>query len=224
MDTRVFGLLTSGVWQRARVTARRAGPLAVAAAMVALPLTLILSSSCTRAQTRDGVAASYLIVNSLTAASGAEPDAFGGTLASDVLTKGGVYADPGQVTFTLALKDPGSSSSPTAPTTTNFITVTRYHVDFVRSDGRKTPGVDVPYSFDGAATATVTDEGGSLTLTVVRVQAKLEGPLVTLAGGGGADVISTIAQITFYGNDQAGRPVSVMGKISVNFADWADPK
>ena len=163
-------------------------------------------------------------MNSLTAASGAAPDAFGGTLASDVLTKGSIYADPAQVAFTLALKDPGSTNSPTGPTTTNFITVTRYRVDFVRSDGRNTPGVDVPYGFDGAATGSVTDEGGTLTFTLVRVQAKIEAPLVALTGGGGAGVISTIAQVTFYGADQAGRPVSVMGKISVNFADWADPK
>jgi len=36
-------------------------------------------------------------------------------------------------------------------------------------------------------------------------------------------VISTIAQITLYGRDQAGNDVSVTGTMSVNFADWADP-
>ena len=60
---------------------------------------------------------------------------------------------------------------------------------------------------------------------LVRVQAKLEAPLT------GADAarrrrrsISTLADVTFYGRDQAGREVSVTGTIGVNFADWADPK
>ncbi len=47
------------------------------------------------------------------------------------------------------MKDAGDDS-PTAPTTANFITVDRYHVTFIRSDGRNKPGVDVPYPFDGA--------------------------------------------------------------------------
>jgi hypothetical protein len=84
--------------------------------------------------------------------------------------------------------------------------------------------VDVPYAFDGAASATV--RGGVTTtigFTLVRAQAKLEPPLLALRGAGGALLISTIAQITFYGTDQAGNQVSVTGTISVNFADWADP-
>ena len=38
----------------------------------------------------------------------------------------------------------------------NAITITQYHVEYVRSDGRNTPGVDVPYAFDSAVGATVT--------------------------------------------------------------------
>ena len=44
-----------------------------------------------------------------------------------------------------------------------------------------------------------------------------------MAGGGGAIAIMTIADVTFYGRDQAGNDVSVTGSITVNFADWADP-
>ncbi|MCK7469888.1 MAG: hypothetical protein MZU95_03085 [Desulfomicrobium escambiense] len=47
-----------------------------------------------------------------------------------------------------------------APTPVNSVTVTRYHVAFKRSDGRNTPGVDVPYAFDGAATGTIGADGG----------------------------------------------------------------
>ena len=52
---------------------------------------------------------------------------------------------------------------------------------------------------------------------------KLEKPLVTLAGtNGGALIISTIADVTFFGKDQTGRDVTVTGSMSINFADWAD--
>jgi len=189
---------------------------------------------CTTAQT-NGVSAAYLIIDSMQAASGAKPSELGGVLSSDVLTMvkktidgnqvlvPTVFADNATAKFRLGLKDPGSSQSPTTPTTPNFITITRYHVDFIRSDGRSQQGVDIPYSFDGGATGTVNDTGGALTFTIVRIQAKEESPLQALIQNGGAQVISTIAQVTFYGTDQAGRAVSVTGLISVNFADWGDP-
>jgi hypothetical protein len=186
-------------------------------------------------QNTEGRSPSYLVIESLQAASGAKPTTYSGTLDSDVITLVSttvgsqdvlaptVYEDLGQVKLRMALKDVGSATSVTAPTATNLITVTRYHVDFKRSDGRNTQGVDVPYSFDGAATGTFGTDGGLLSFALVRAQAKLEAPLKALQGGGGAIVISTIAEITFYGTDQNGNSVSVTGSISVNFADWGDP-
>ena len=56
---------------------------------------------------------------------------------------------------------------------------------------------------------------------LVRVQAKLESPLINLVHLGGSVAISTIADVTFYGKDQTGADVAVTGSISVNFADWA---
>lgn len=202
----------------------------------AFTIVAALAGGCGGGQLQ-GTSSSYLIIASLQGASGAKPTDLSGVLSSDVrtlvkVTDGSgaqvlqptVFADVGQVTFTLAMKDPGTTESPTKPTSTNFITVTRYHVDYVRSDGRNTQGVDVPYSFDGATTTTVTDVGGTATLTLVRVQAKEETPLLTLVNGGGQGTISTIARVTFYGTDQAGRAVTVMGQISVNFSDWGDPQ
>jgi hypothetical protein len=58
----------------------------------------------------------------------------------------------------------------------------------------------------------------------VRVQAKLEAPLRNMRGLGGAIAINTLAQITFYGRDQAGNDVEATGTLQVNFADWADPQ
>ena len=172
---------------------------------------------------REGRSPAYLIVDSVLAAAGTD-QTFSNTLNSDVLTKNSIFADSGQATMTLALKDIGPAANPAAPTTNNFVTLTRYHVQYRRSDGRNAQGVDVPYAFDGSSTATITDSQTSFTFTLVRVQAKLEAPLVNLAGDGGANTISTIADVTFYGTDQAGNEVQAAGSISVNFSDWADPQ
>lgn len=174
-------------------------------------------------------ASSYLILNSLEASTGKEPDKLSNSLASDVLTfvkvdevrVPTIFVDNLVAAFSLGMKDPGSTETPNSPSTTNFITLTRYHVRFIRSDGRNTEGVDVPYAFDGAFTATVGADGAKAAMTLVRAQAKSEAPLKVLIGAIGA--ISTIAEITFYGKDQTGREVSVVGKISVDFADWGDP-
>ncbi len=174
----------------------------------------------------------YLVIDSLTAASGAQSNTFSNVLASDVITLVKVegvfvptiFEDPGRVALRVQLKDIGNDITPTAPTPNNDITITSYHVTYIRADGRNTPGVDVPYGFDGAATGTVPSSGtATLGFILVRAQAKMEAPLKALQLGGGAAMISTIAQVTFYGHDQAGNEVSVTGQISVNFADWGDP-
>ena len=90
-----------------------------------------------------------------------------------------------------------------------------------RADGRNTPGVDVPYAFDGAATGTVPLTGTmTLGFQMVRNQAKQEPPLVQLATNG--LFISTIADVTFYGRDQVGNDVSVTGSMEVDFANFGD--
>jgi hypothetical protein len=187
--------------------------------VVVLGLMLATAAGCS-STVREGRSPVYLTMLTLEAASGAEPDDMSNTLQSDVQTEGGVFEDPGRVAVRLQLKDPTSG----AISPTNAVTLTRYRVDFSRSDGRNTPGVDVPYGFDGAATATVSgNDATSMTFVMVRAQAKLETPLKNLRLGGGAGLISTLAVVTFYGKDQAGNDVSVKGQISVNFADWADP-
>jgi hypothetical protein len=96
-------------------------------------------------------------------------------------------------------------------------------VKYSRTDGRNTPGVDVPHPFEGGMTVTVGSGGATASLVIVRLQAKFEAPLLALRQLGGQVAISTIAEVTFFGKDQAGREVSVGGSIGVNFADWADP-
>lgn len=188
------------------------GKLAVAVASLAL------AGGCTKGQLQ-GESSSYLIVDSLVAgATAGGPGVLDSLVCAPTSTTPPCLDDSAFVTMQLALKDPGTSTAPNVPTTTNYITVTRYHVDYLRSDGQNTQGVSVPYSFDGAVTMTVgAGSGSSAPFTLVRLQAKDEAPLAAMVTGG-TPGLSTIAQVTFYGTDQAGRSVSVVSQIGVDFS------
>jgi hypothetical protein len=203
--------------------ARRVGVGALAVAW------LVASASCGYLN-KNGRSPVYLVIDTLTASSGAKPSEFGSILESDVVTNIKTTVDGKEVLVPTVFEDLAKlavhmtpKDAAAAVTPTNNVTVTGYHVEFKRSDGRNTKGVDVPYGFDGAATGTFGNSGGSITIVIVRAQAKLEAPLKALAGGGGAVIISTIAEVTLYGRDQNGNDISVTGNISVNFADWGDP-
>ena len=107
------------------------------------------------------------------------------------------------------------------PGPVNVITIDRYHVDYVRADGRNTPGVDVPYGFDGAVTVTVSEATTTFGFSLVRVVAKEEAPLVQLKNS--ASFISVLARVTFYGHDQAGNEVTATGSIQIDFGNYGDP-
>ncbi len=181
------------------------------AASLGLAAVVLMSSSCSDA-VRQGSGSSYLVITSLT---GGEEN--GATVESDVVSdEGGIAQDSGQATFTLQMKD---NDGP-GPSPVNSITITQYHVEYIRSDGRNVQGVDVPYAFSSGVTATVAGSA-TVSFTLVRAQAKHEAPLRALGGHGGAQHINPVARVTFYGRDQAGREVSVTGNIEVSFADWA---
>ena len=195
---------------------------AAGAAALALVAAIALPGCGKQQKTSD--ASSYLIVESFVAAKGVDPEKDLGTLDSDVSTEGAVYADLGRARFQLGLKDPGTPADPAQPTMANFITVYRYHVKYIRSDGKNVQGVDVPWEFDGGTSVTVGIGSGFLaSITLVRVQAKLDSPLRALVNLGGSVAITTTAEVTFYGKDQAGHDVSAKAYITVNFADFADP-
>jgi hypothetical protein len=159
-----------------------------------------------------------LVIDRLEAASG-ESLTFGGTLQSDVETNGGIISDSGRVTMRLVMKDVG-----TAPSPVNAVTITRYRVTYRRADGRNSPGVDVPFPFDSAATFTVPPGGiASHTFELIRHSAKLEAPLAALAQSIGL-IYATVADVTFFGHDQAGNDLSVTGSIGVQFGNFADPE
>ena len=129
-----------------------------------------------------------------------------------------IFNDSLTVTLRSIEKNPNAVATPI-----NGVTVDRYRVVFRRADGRNTPGVDVPWGFDGGLGVTINPGNTALVaLDLVRHQAKLEPPLKNLAGTGGLGFISTIAEVTFYGRDQNGNEVSAMGRIDVQFGDFGD--
>ncbi len=183
---------------------------------------------------RSGKSPVLLVISLLQAAQGNKPTLLSGTLNSDVITNvtspppcsntspcPTIFNDVGQVILHADLKNIGTTVNPANPTTNNEVTVTRYHVEYVRSDGRNRPGVDVPYAFDGAATGTILT-GGSLQMTfeIVRHTAKAESPLVQLVNT--LTIINTIAHVTFYGHDVVGNEVSTTGYILIDFGDFGD--
>jgi len=131
-----------------------------------------------------------------------------------------IAADYGVVQMSAVLKNQNQLD----PTFLNDVTFTSYRVTYTRSDGRNTPGVDVPYPFDGATNFIVTVGAGasSRAFILVRIQAKLEPPLINMRGAGGALALSAIAEIEFFGHDNAGRAISAKGFLNIHFADFAD--
>jgi len=185
----------------------------------------ILVSGCGVAE--QGRSASQLVITSLQAARGVPGTTVTfntGPLLSDVCQGAApacsVFNDFGQVTMDLILKDPGTPTATSAPSDLNAVTFTNYHVVYRRADGRNTPGVDVPFPFDSAVTFTVGGSGATAQFELVRHDAKFEAPLKALETD--FVIITTIADITFYGKDQAGKNVAVTGSIQVNFGNFAD--
>jgi hypothetical protein len=184
---------------------------------------------------RDGRSPVFLVIDTLQGIrGGATAGTPAGNLVSDVITLvttpapcttaspcPTIFGDSGQAVLRAPLKDVGTVTNPTSPTTNNEVTITRLRVDYIRADGRNVPGVDVPYGFDGAATGTI-GVGGTLTLSFVLVRntAKSESPLVQLQGNG--TILTTIARVTFYGQDRVGNEVSATGLIQVDFGNFGD--
>src|SRR6476620_10665754 len=112
----------------------------------------VAAASCGDVSTT-GRAPVYLVIDRLEGTSTVSGQS-STVVLSDVSTNGSITNDFGEVTLSLAQKDVVQQNT-IGPSTNNQVTVNRYHVAYKRADGRNTEGVDVPYAFDGAATATV---------------------------------------------------------------------
>ncbi len=202
--------------------------------LAAVALAAALAAGCGEVS-RSGRSPSQLVIVTLEGASGAEPDDFGTTMFSDVETlvdeqvEGEtvqvptIFADNGRVTLRLILKDQGVPGVGAAPSALNAVTISRYRVTYRRADGRNTPGVDVPFPFDSGVTFTVPADGEiTAGFGIVRITAKQEAPLAALVNSN--VYIQTIADVTFYGRDQAGNDVSITGSIGISFGNFGDPE
>ena len=183
---------------------------------------------------RQGSSPVYLVIDSLQASRGAvAPGPLSDHLQSDVITNvtapdpctnaapcPTVFSDSGSATLRAPLKDIGTTA-PLTPTSNNEVTITRVRVEYLRADGRNTPGTEVPYAFDSAVTGTIT-AGNSRTLVfeLVRNVAKQESPLVQLKTS--SNIVSMIAKVTFYGADRVGNSIQVTGQISIEFGNFGD--
>jgi hypothetical protein len=187
----------------------------------------VMAAGCGSELLRTGRSPVYLVVTSVDTEQGGGTANSGAFLLSDVaLADGSVFNDNVTVTLRAELKNPTI-----AATAVNAVTLTRYRVNFRRSDGRNTPGVDVPYGFDGAVAATIPAGGSaSVSFEIVRHQMKLEPPLKNLAGFNdagarsisGLGFLSTVAEITIWGRDQNGNEVSANTSIDVHFGNFND--
>ncbi|MEQ1759156.1 MAG: hypothetical protein ABL986_12610 [Vicinamibacterales bacterium] len=182
-----------------------------------------------------GRSPSQVVIETLEGASGAEPDKFGSFVNSDVVTNvkrtvdgkeiqiPTVFNDVGRVKLRLVLRDQGTTGSPAVASAVNAVTFTHLRIEYQRTDGLGRPGVDVPYSWDTAMTLTV-PAGGDATgaFEIVKHTSKGEAPLSGLVNS--PTIISTIANITFFGKDLAGNDVVAKGSIAVFFGNFGDPQ
>jgi hypothetical protein len=201
---------------------------------LAVAAIVAVNVSCGKVASSKGRGPSFIVIDSLQGIRGnVTPGNPASTLVSDVITNvitpdpctatapcPMVFADNGQATMRVVMKDSGSAA-PTTPTPLNDITLSQYRVAYKRADGRNTPGVDIPHSFDGFVTVTVTPNGTTFGFSLVRVQAKGEPPLVFLKNPL-TEPITGFADVTFYGKDQTGADVSVTGTIQIDFGNFGD--
>ena len=178
------------------------------------------AASCGSELLRTGRAPVFVSVISLQGSAGQEAGSFANPLLSDVLFEGSTFNDLGSATLRVDAKD--QQRTPTF-TAMNAITMTRYRVTFRRTDGRNTPGVDVPFGFDGALSVTIPGgEEGEVIFDLVRHASKSEPPLRNLINGGGLRFINAIAEVVFFGRDQNGNEITTTGSIDIVFADFGD--
>ena len=191
--------------------------------LAAATLCVLTASGCGSEMLRTGRSPMFLTVNGITTINGAT-DEEGTNLLSDVQTiveqTPTIFNDSAVVTLGVTAKNA------TAPTSElNSVTITRYRIVFMRSDGRNTPGVDVPFGWDGATSVTIPAGGtGDIAFEIVRHSTKSEPPLRNLINNGGVQFIYTVAEITFFGRDQNGNEVTATGHVDVAFSDFGDPQ
>jgi hypothetical protein len=199
------------------------------AVLIILAVVALISYACTEVED-NSESASLLVVDNVNGEPGGQGEEAGVPLLSDVCEDDpetgacGTFNDNVTVTFSNEFLQIGPGAGVGGPSFMNDIIVTQYRVDFVRPNGRNTPGIDVPFGIDGTMNVRVPINGtADASITVVRHVAKKEPPLADLVTGLGEGVITANAVMKFFGHDIAGREVSATGFIEVHFANFAEP-
>jgi hypothetical protein len=206
------------------MTMKRSQTATRIAALAACAAAVVFAAACSPIE-KDNDAISQLYIESITGnlVDGSESS----FVQSDVLyqnTTTGVttvYADTASVLLGVRQLDPQPLMGPSSFAN---VTVTHYSVSYFRSDGKSTPGIDVPYGFSGPVTVrVVVGTPTALTLVIVREAAKQEAPLINiLQAGTRAEVIAATAKIEIYGIDGSNKTVKTTGYIPVYFANFAN--
>ena len=147
-------------------------------------------------------------------------------LESDVLVEDSaegtstIHADSAEIWVRASLLDPASIMGPSVY---NEVQITRYSVEYMRTDGKNQPGVDVPIPFDATLTiAAPIDTSTQFPIVIVRAAAKAEPPLVNLHEGRDEGILTVLAKITLYGHDNANRAVTATGYLTIYFANYVN--
>ena len=145
----------------------------------------------------------------------------GNVIDSDIrISSGGICPDFATVRVENHFKNPNVTG-------TGFrgdLVIERYEVRYIRSDGRNVEGVDVPFHISGAVAQEVQADGAAtMSVEIVRRQAKIEPPLSTLAGGSGPGVVTMFAEVTLYARTTINQTTnSATARVQVDFADFND--
>lgn len=182
--------------------------------LAALATVVIIASASCGDVVRSSRSPLLLIVNSIRPSG----QVIASTLTSDVVSNAGeIGADSARTTLTVVMKD----VTIVAPSSNNQVKINGYHVSYRRADGHNIAGVDVPHPFDGAFTLSIVAGGvGTADFEIVRAVAKAESPLVQLRDL--SNVISAIADVTFYAQDAVGNDVSATASVLIQFGNFED--
>lgn len=187
-----------------------------------LIIAALILASCV-AKENDSTSASFLVIQSLMGKDLEGTDST--TVFSDVITNGSVFNDNGTATVTALTYNPTEDSEEHDITYYMNILVDQIDVEFMRTDGRNTQGVDVPYSFTQPVNMLVeVDDSVDIPFVLIRHVAKLEAPLLALREvPSQGKVLELVAKVTLHGKDLGGHRVSpVSGYVTVWCANFAD--
>ena len=193
---------------------------------------MLVSYACTQVEEDAGRTGSLLVVESVQGIIG-QDDEESTPLLSDTCDNPagtpqdpdlcGVFNDNAEINFANQFLQIGPGAGLGGPTFLNDIVVNRYRVDYIRPNGRNTPGVDVPFGIDGTMNMRVPSDGtATVAIIVVRHQAKKEPPLSNLDIEPGENVLTANAQMKFFGQDLAGRTASAIGFLEIHFANFGE--